>query len=138
MTSNIGTSETVDIKDPKEVRSHILREMRQHFRPEFLNRLDDIIVFNRLGLDEVRGIVDVQLELLAKRLEDRKITLKVKPKAKDLLAQQGYDPVYGARPLKRVMQKLLQDPLAVRLLQGELKEGQEVMVDAQGEDLVFI
>ena len=138
MTSNIGTAETVDIKDSKEVRRQIMTAMRQHFRPEFLNRLDDIIVFNRLGFDEVRNIVDVQLELLAKRLEDRKITLKVKSKAKDLLARQGYDPVYGARPLKRVMQKLLQDPIAVRILQGELKEGQELVVDAQGEHLVFI
>lgn len=138
MTSNIGTAETADIKSSKDVRQIILQAMRQHFKPEFLNRLDDIIVFNRLGQDEVRKIVDVQLGLLARRLEDRKITIDVTTKAKDLLAHQGYDPIYGARPLKRVMQKLLQDPIAMRLLQGELKEGQAIAVDAQGEDLVFI
>ncbi len=138
MTSNIGTAETVEIKDPKQVRAHIMQAMRQHFRPEFLNRLDDIIVFNRLGQEEVRQVVDVQIGLLAKRLEDRKITLNVKAKAKDLLARQGYDPVYGARPLKRVIQKLLQDPIAMRLLSGELKENQIMTVDAQGEDLVFV
>ncbi len=138
MTSNIGTAETADIKSSKDVRQIILQAMRQHFKPEFLNRLDDIIVFNRLGQDEVRKIVDVQLGLLARRLEDRKITIDVTTKAKDLLVHQGYDPIYGARPLKRVMQKLLQDPIAMRLLQGELKEGQAIAVDAQGEDLVFI
>ena len=138
MTSNIGTAETADVKSSREVKQIILQAMRQHFRPEFLNRLDDIIVFNRLGQDEVRKIVDVQLHLLERRLVDRKITLNVTDKAKDLLARQGYDEIYGARPLKRAMQKLLQDPLAVRLLQGDLTEGQTITVDAQGEDLVFM
>jgi ATP-dependent Clp protease ATP-binding subunit ClpB len=137
MTSNIGTAETANIKSSKEIKQVIQHAMRQQFKPEFLNRLDDIIVFNRLGKDEVRKIVDVQLVLLQKRLEDRKITLKLTGKAKDLLAEQGYDEVYGARPLKRAIQKLLQDPLALRLLQGELTEGQTITVDAQGKDLVF-
>ncbi len=138
MTSNIGTAETAEVKDPKEVRKIILQAMRGSFRPEFINRLDDIIVFNRLGQEDVRQIVEVQVGLLAKRLLERKITLTVKPKAYGLLARLGYDPIYGARPLKRVIQKQLQDPLAMRLLNGELKEGQEITVDAQGDDLVFV
>ncbi len=137
MTSNIGTAETAENTDAREAKKIILAAMREHFRPEFLNRIDEIIVFNRLGQEEIKKIVEVQVAQLAKRLGERKITLSLSDKAKTVLAQKGYDPIYGARPLKRAVQHLLQDPIALRLLQGELREGQNIKVDAQADGLVF-
>ena len=137
MTSNIGTAETAALDDQKEIDNRIQDALRCHFRPEFLNRIDDIVVFHRLGMKELTKVVDIQVATLAERLKAKGIQLKLTDKAKDLLGKQGYDPVYGARPLKRVIQKLLQDPIALRLLQGELKEGQKVTVEAQGDDLVI-
>ena len=137
MTSNIGTAELAAIEDQKEIDSRIQDALKHHFRPEFLNRIDDIIVFHRLGIKELKKVVDIQVATLAERLRVKGIVLKLTDKAKDFLGRQGYDPVYGARPLKRVIQKLLQDPLALRMLQGELKEGQTVTVEAQGNDLII-
>ncbi|MBF0511446.1 MAG: AAA family ATPase [Candidatus Omnitrophica bacterium] len=137
MTSNIGTAQAQAMDDPEEMDNMIHDALRHHFRPEFLNRIDDIIVFHRLGLKELKKVVDIQVGILSNRLKARGIGLELSDKAKDLLARQGYDPIYGARPLKRVVQKLLQDPMALRMLQGELKEGQTVKVDAQGNDLVI-
>ena len=137
MTSNIAAAEVAGLDDPKEIDNRIQDALRRHFRPEFLNRIDDIIVFHRLGLNELKKVVDIQIATLAERLKAKGISLKLSDKAKDLLGRQGYDPVYGARPLKRVIQKLLQDPIALRLLQGELKEGQTITVEAQGEDLII-
>ncbi len=137
MTSNIGTAETAELTSQTEIEKRIKTAMQAHFRPEFLNRVDDIIVFHRLGQDQIKKIVQVQLDILTGRLAERKIGLKVTEKAKDVIARQGYDPVYGARPLKRVIQTLVQDPIAMRLLQGELKEGQKVTVDALGDELAF-
>jgi len=137
MTSNIGTAEIAAMDDQKEINNRIQDALRRHFRPEFLNRIDDIIVFHRLGVNELKKVVDIQVATLAERLKAKGIDLKLTEKAKDLLGRQGYDPVYGARPLKRVIQKLLQDPIALRMLQGELKEGQRVTVEAQGNDLAI-
>jgi len=137
MTSNIGSADVAALEDPKEIDNRIQDALRRHFRPEFLNRIDDIVVFRRLDIKDLAKIVDIQVATLADRLNVKGIKLKLTDKAKILLGRQGYDLVYGARPLKRVIQKLLQDPIALRMLQGELKEGQTVTVEAQGDDLVI-
>ena len=137
MTSNIAAAEVAGLEDQKEIDSRIHDALRRHFRPEFLNRIDETIVFHRLTLKDLKKVVDIQVAILAERLKVKGIGLELTEKAKDLLGRQGYDPVYGARPLKRVVQKLLQDPIALRMLQGELKEGQKVTVDAQGDDLII-
>ena len=112
--------------------------LRDHFKPEFLNRIDDIVVFKQLGREEIASIIDVQLAKLRKMLEDRGITLELDDLARDLVIQQGYDPVYGARPLKRAIQSLIQNPLAVKLLSGELSSGQTVRVTAENGELRFL
>jgi ATP-dependent Clp protease ATP-binding subunit ClpB len=137
MTSNIGTLDVAELEDQKEIDTRIREALRGHFRPEFLNRVDEIVIFHRLGMKELKKVVDIQTAILAERLKARGITLKITDKARDLLGRQGYDPVYGARPLKRVIQRMVQDPIALRMLQGELKEGQTVKVDVQGNDLVI-
>jgi len=137
MTSNIGTEQIAEMTDQRKIEEHIQKALRAHFRPEFLNRVDETIVFSRLGQSQIKKIVELQLEILKGRLDQKKIGLEVTEQAKDLLARQGYDPVYGARPLKRTIQSLVQDPIALRLLQGEVREGQKILVDAQGEDLVI-
>jgi ATP-dependent Clp protease ATP-binding subunit ClpB len=111
--------------------------LKQHFRPEFLNRVDDIIVFHALGRAEIRSIIDIQLRGLMKRLADRKIGIDLTDRAKDLLIEEGYDPTYGARPLKRTIQRRILDPLAMRVLQGEFHEGDVVRIDASGGELTF-
>ncbi|KJR46085.1 ClpB protein [Desulfosporosinus sp. I2] len=113
----------------KEVRSAINEQLRKHFRPEFLNRLDEAIVFHSLKREHIGQIVEIQLGLLRKRLSERRLTLELTLKAREELTNEGYDPVYGARPLKRVIQQRLQNPLALKLLQGEIKEGQQIIVD---------
>ncbi len=138
MTSNIGTEQITDLTDQQKIEDHVQRALRVHFRPEFLNRVDEIIVFSRLTEAQIKKIVDIQLGILASRLNQKEITLEVSEQAKQFLARQGYDPVYGARPLKRTIQTLVQDPIAFRLLQGEIKEGQKIKVDAQGEGLVIV
>ncbi len=137
MTSNIGTAQTAEITDKKKIDQIIHQSLTEYFRPEFLNRVDEMIIFNRLTQEETIKIVDIQVDTLIKRLSDRQITLVLTDKAKMNLARQGYDPIYGARPLKRAVQKYLQDPIAMRLLQGELRDGQTVKVDEAGKDLVF-
>src|SRR5205814_4437803 len=104
--------------------------LRQHFKPEFLNRIDDIIIFKSLGKEELTSIIDIQLESLRNHLPDRKITLELSPAAREALFKEGYDPSFGARPLKRAIQKLLADPLALKLLDGEIQSGDHVMADA--------
>ena len=142
MTSNVGSlyiaeaavsGEGID----DEVRRRVLDDMRSHFRPEFLNRVDDIIVFHALGKQELRTIIDIQFRGLVKRLEDRKIRIELSDSAKDLIIEEGYDPTYGARPLKRTIQRRILDPLAMRVLQGDFREGDTVRIDARGSELVF-
>jgi ATP-dependent Clp protease ATP-binding subunit ClpB len=140
LTSNLGSEILAALLEgqPSEVaREQVMEVVRRAFRPEFLNRLDEIILFNRLGRAEMKRIVDIQLKSLQKLLEDRKITLTVDEKAKTWLANTGYDPVYGARPLKRVIQRHLQNPLATMLLSGELKDGDTVAVTVRDGQLAI-
>jgi ATP-dependent Clp protease ATP-binding subunit ClpA len=122
-----------------DTRRRLLEELRKQFRPEFLNRVDDIIVFNSLTRENLRQIVDIQLHNVGKLLKDRKIKLEVTAAAKDLLIADGYDPQFGARPMKRAIQRLIQDPLALKLINGEFSEGDTVAVDAKegGSELRF-
>jgi ATP-dependent Clp protease ATP-binding subunit ClpB len=143
MTSNVGShliAEQVgggSTTLSESTRRQVLDVLRSQFRPEFLNRVDEIIVFHALSREEMRSIIDIQLRGLTKRLEDRKIRVDLSDRAKDLLIAEGYDPTYGARPLKRVIQRRVLDPLAMRVLQGELREGDTVVIDVAGADLRF-
>jgi ATP-dependent Clp protease ATP-binding subunit ClpB len=137
MTSNIG-SQYITGDESKEARSRLVMDaLRAHFRPEFLNRVDEIIIFDRLTEDDLKKIVEIQLRRLTKRLEQQKITLDLSDSAKELLARKGYDPVYGARPLKRTIQKEILDPLSIDILEGKVREGQTVHVDAKDGALEF-
>ena len=140
MTSNLGAEYLVNQPEGQDtiaVRDEVMGAVRAHFRPEFLNRLDEIVLFHRLQRSQMADIVKIQLERLRTLLSDRKITLKLDEGALGWLAQKGYDPAYGARPLKRVIQKDVQDPLAEKLLAGEILDGQTVEVSAGGDRLVF-
>jgi ATP-dependent Clp protease ATP-binding subunit ClpB len=140
MTSNLGAEYLVsqaEGDDTDTVRDQVMAEVRGHFRPEFLNRVDEIILFHRLKREHMGRIVDIQMLRLAKLLEDRKIVLTLEPKAREWLADKGYDPAYGARPLKRVIQKSVQDPLAELILSGKIKDGEKVAISAGKQGLVF-
>ncbi len=130
MTSNIGSHYILEqgTADWAEVEPHVLAALRQHFKPEFLNRVDDIIVFRPLGMEQIEHIVELQLRRLEKLLADRRLTLEVTPEAKRTLAEEGYDPAYGARPLKRAIQRMIQNPLALAVLEGRFGEGDHIVV----------
>src|ERR1700704_1685756 len=137
MTSNIG-SQYITEEESRESRSRLVMDaLRAHFRPEFLNRVDDIIIFDRLKEDDLKKIVDIQLHRLTKRLEQQKIRLELSDSAKAFIAREGYDPVYGARPLKRVIQKQILDPLSLDILKGKFHEGQTIRADEKGGTIVF-
>jgi ATP-dependent Clp protease ATP-binding subunit ClpB len=141
MTSNVGShfiaERSAEGALDEGTSRQVMDAVRTHFRPEFLNRVDEIILFHLLGRDDLRSIIDIQLKGLMKRLEDRKIRVELTDRAKDLLIAEGYDPMYGARPLKRAIQREVLDPLAMRVLQGEFKEGDAVRIDASGGQLQF-
>ncbi|HRX37445.1 MAG TPA: ATP-dependent chaperone ClpB, partial [Aestuariivirga sp.] len=140
MTSNLGSEYLVSLGESQDVdvvRDQVMGVVRGHFRPEFLNRLDEIILFHRLKRENMGSIVDIQIGRLRKLLTDRKIGIDISDAARDWLADKGYDPAYGARPLKRVIQKNLQDPLAEELLAGRIKDGDTVKVDAEAGELTF-
>ncbi len=140
MTSNIGSEILVNQPDGEDsfaVREPVMDLVRAHFRPEFLNRLDEIILFHRLRRDQMAGIVDIQITRLQKLLDDRKVTITLDKAAREWLSNKGYDPAYGARPLKRVIQKSLQDPLAEMTLEGAIKVGDTVKVSANSDGLVI-
>jgi ATP-dependent Clp protease ATP-binding subunit ClpB len=138
MTSNLGSREIQEVSDDeKQVREAVLQVLQDHFKPEFLNRIDDIVIFHRLSRDQISQIVDVQLERLRQMLHERNISIVLDDSAKELLAREGYDPNYGARPLKRAIQTMIQNPLAMKLLQGDIQTGQTVTVSAQDNELVF-
>ena len=140
MTSNLGSEYLVaqgEGEDIEAVRGQVMAEVRAHFRPEFLNRVDEIILFHRLKREHMGRIVDIQIERLQKLLEDRKITVALDDKAREWLAEKGYDPAYGARPLKRTIQKSVQDPLAELILSGRIKDGEKVKISAGRDGLVF-
>ncbi len=136
MTSNIGSHYIMEL-GIEAAQAKVMEALRQHFRPEFLNRVDEIVVFHSLSRSDLARIVDIQLERLEGLLAERKLTLVLTDAARDFLAERGYDPVFGARPLKRAMQRYLQDPLALALLEGEFGEGDTVEVDATGDELAF-
>ncbi len=141
MTSNIGSQWITELreKDYQEIKRRVLEALRAEFRPEFLNRIDEVIIFHPLSLEHIKKIVQIQVEELKERLGEKKIDLKLTEEAKELLAQQGFDPVYGARPLKRTIQRSIQDPLALRILKGEFSEGDtiKVGVNSEKEEITF-
>jgi ATP-dependent Clp protease ATP-binding subunit ClpB len=137
MTSNIG-SEFITEEESKEARARLVMDaLRQHFRPEFLNRIDEVIIFDRLSEEHLKKIVEIQLNRLTKRLEEQKIRLELSDRAKAFVAREGYDPVYGARPLKRAIQKHILDPLSLDILEGKFHEGQIIRVDEKDGVLEF-
>jgi ATP-dependent Clp protease ATP-binding subunit ClpB len=139
MTSNLGGQLIQDMSGRPfdEIRERVMGVLRDHFRPEFLNRVDDIIVFKALTQEQLGAIIDIQLARLQKRLAERKISLTVTDPARKLLIERGWDPVYGARPLKRAIQRMVQDPLAMQLLEGRFSDGDAVKVDVKGDTLIF-
>ncbi len=132
MTSNVGSSALFELasSDPARAREQAFEALRAAFRPEFLNRVDDIVVFNPLGKEQLESIVDLQIAQVSKRLAEKHLTLRLTAAARELILREGYDPAYGARPLRRAIQRLIQDPLAMRLLDGEVLPGDVVVVDA--------
>ncbi|MEP6912174.1 MAG: AAA family ATPase, partial [bacterium] len=136
MTSNLGSREIQEAADDeKQMREAVLGELRANFKPEFLNRIDDIVIFHQLSREQIEQIIDVQLERLRRMLKERGIQLDLDDSARQLLAREGYDPNYGARPLKRAIQTLIQNPLAVKLLNGEIMPGQTVTLSADGDTM---
>jgi ATP-dependent Clp protease ATP-binding subunit ClpB len=138
MTSNLGSREIQAAEgDEKQVREAVLQELRLNFKPEFLNRVDDVVIFHQLSQEQIGKIIDVQLERLRAMLAERNLTLVLEPSARELLMREGYDPSYGARPLKRAIQSYIQNPLAVKLLQGEILPGQTIRLSANGDAMEF-
>ncbi|MFA6378257.1 MAG: ATP-dependent chaperone ClpB [Candidatus Omnitrophota bacterium] len=139
MTSNLGGDLIAELTDKKEIEKKIQEVLKVSFRPEFLNRVDEIAIFSQLKPEDIRKIVDIQISYLQKRLEEKQITIELSDKAKEVLSKAGYDVVYGARPLKRVIQRMVQDPVAMKILAGEIKPKQKVSVDVRKgkEDLTF-
>jgi len=140
MTSNLGSeylANQPEGQDTDAVRDQVMAVVRANFRPEFINRIDEIILFHRLKRSEMTKIVDIQMARLAKLLEGRKINIVLEPSAREWLAEKGYDPAYGARPLKRVIQKSVQDPLAEQILAGQVKDGDRVVISAGKQGLTF-
>ncbi|HVF58005.1 MAG TPA: ATP-dependent chaperone ClpB [Pyrinomonadaceae bacterium] len=138
MTSNLGSREIQETQDDeKQMREGVLQVLREHFKPEFLNRIDDIVIFHQLTREQIGEIIEVQLERLRSNLAERQMTLVLDDSARKLLAREGYDPLYGARPLKRAIQTLVQNPLASKLLRGEIAPGQTIRVSADGDEMQF-
>ncbi|UCH08997.1 MAG: ATP-dependent chaperone ClpB [Deltaproteobacteria bacterium] len=139
MTSNIGSQIIRELagKEKEKMASGVMEMLRNTFRPEFLNRIDETIIFNSLGQEEIKKIIDIQIALLSKRLEDRKITLHLTDGVKEFLAEAGFDPVYGARPLKRAIQRYIEDELALKILSGDVEDGSDLTVDVEHGKVVF-
>ena len=139
MTSNVGSHliQEMNGHDRKEMEARVMGALRASFKPEFLNRIDDIIIFESLSQEQVRQIVNIQLNRLQKRLDEMNIALTLSDAAKTLIAEKGFDPVYGARPLKRTIQQYIENPLSMEILQGDVKAGGTIMVDAEGDNVVF-
>jgi ATP-dependent Clp protease ATP-binding subunit ClpB len=139
MTSNVGSAALFELagNDPGRARKEATEALRAIFRPEFLNRIDDIVFFNPLGREQLEKIVDLQLAAVSKLLADRQVSIELTPAARSLILSEGYDPAYGARPLRRTVQRLVQDPLALEILQGKVVPGDTVRVDAAGGQMKF-
>jgi ATP-dependent Clp protease ATP-binding subunit ClpB len=141
MTSNLGSQviqEYASQGDYARMKSAVMEIVQQSFRPEFINRIDDIVVFRPLGVEQIRSIVDIQLGFLRKRLLDRNMELTLDDKARDTLGAAGFDPVYGARPLKRAIQQQVENPLAQKILRGDFAPGDRVRVSANEGQLAFV
>jgi ATP-dependent Clp protease ATP-binding subunit ClpB len=138
MTSNLGSAvfsdPSLDLEKQKEL---VLDEVRGYFRPEFVNRIDEIVVFEPLGREEIAQIVEIQLGLLRRRLAERDLTIELSDEARAYLANKGYEPLFGARPLKRLIQREIQDPLALKLLSGDIRDGDKIRVDVDNDRLAF-
>ena len=137
MTSNIGSRFILDEKDVATRNEKALDALRGHFRPEFLNRVDDIIIFDRLSVDDLKRIVDIQLERVRGRLAARGLKLELTDAAANLVAEHGYDPVYGARPLKRAIQRDILDPLSIAILEGKFPDGSTIHINAEDGVITF-
>ena len=139
MTSNVGSQYIQELGSHQrtEMERRVTDALRAQFKPEFLNRIDETIIFFNLSADQIGAIVDIQIRRLAKRLAERKITLKLADSAKELLVKHGYDPVYGARPLKRAIQHYIENPLAMAILKGEIADGSNLLAEAEGDEMVF-
>jgi ATP-dependent Clp protease ATP-binding subunit ClpC len=151
MTSNVGSDiiykmQEIGFKEEKrkefilkedEMKERVLGSLREKFKPEFLNRVDEIIIFHPLAEQQIKKIVDLQLELVAKRLREKNIRIQITQTARELLAREGFDPVYGARPLKRAIQNLVLDELALRIVEGKVKEGSKVKIDVVGGKILI-
>jgi ATP-dependent Clp protease ATP-binding subunit ClpB len=139
MTSNVGSQFIQDLGggDHERMKQLVMEALRTGFRPEFLNRIDEIVIFNSLTKEDILKIVDMQMDLMKKRLASRRINIEVSPEAREFLAGRGFDPVYGARPLKRTIQRNVQDRMALEILDGSLREGDTVLVDVGEDELVF-
>ncbi|MEM7129604.1 MAG: ATP-dependent chaperone ClpB [Chloroflexota bacterium] len=138
MTSNLGSQYILDVSDDQEeIRYQVMEVLQSHFRPEFLNRIDETIIFERLKKEQLGDIIEIQLDHLRKRLAEHQMLLTLTDAAKSLLIEEGYDPAFGARPLKRVLQQRIADPLAVQILEGKIYDGEEILVDKVGNELTF-
>ncbi|MFN2126147.1 MAG: AAA family ATPase, partial [Candidatus Promineifilaceae bacterium] len=137
MTSNIGSQYLMESGPEEEIRDKVLNALRVHFRPEFLNRVDETVLFHRLGKEQLREILDIQLNNVRGLLGRRNVTMALTDAAAGLLIDEGYDPFYGARPLKRVLQKQVIDPLALKLLEGDIRDDDHVVIDAADGALTF-
>jgi len=139
MTSNIGSASIAELqgKDEEAMRSSVMESLKNHFRPEFLNRIDDVIIFQSLSPDQIKRIVDIQVDNLEKLLEGRGLNIKLTESARNLIADEGYDPVFGARPLRRVIQKRIQDPLAMKIISGDFTDGDVVHIDVENGNIIF-
>ena len=138
MTSNIGSQWFNDESlNPDEVHQRIIESLQQHFRPEFLNRIDEQIVFNRLDLKSIKRIVQLELDQVSLRLSDKGINLQISELAKEELAEQSYDEVYGARPLRRIIQRKILDPLAIQLLEGRFSDKTDLLLDFEDDQFHF-
>ncbi|MFN2108499.1 MAG: AAA family ATPase, partial [Anaerolineae bacterium] len=137
MTSNIGSQYMMDLDSDEVMRDKVMDALRAHFRPEFLNRVDEIVLFQRLEKEQLREILQIQLGNVRGLLNKRNVSVALTEKGADLIIDEGYDPVYGARPLKRVLQKKIIDPLALRLLEGDIRDGDHVVIDAADDGLTF-
>ena len=139
MTSNLGSEYIQEYVDrPETMAERVMEVVQGSFRPEFLNRIDETIIFKPLSLEDIKEIVNIQIDHLAHRLEERNISLELTDSAKEVVAESGYDPVYGARPLKRTIQKLIQDPLATEILKGDFKDGDHVVVDTDKDNKLIL
>ncbi len=126
----------MELKDPEEREKAVKSELKHYFKPEFINRLDDLIIFNPLGKEEIKQIVDIMLQNIKEKVKERDIEIIVTDAAKELIADAGFDPVYGARPLKRAIQEIIEDRLAELILEGKVKEGSRVTFDAKDGEII--